>query len=146
MENKRPVFVYGSLLPGFHNHRLFVEPYQHRSLAAQVKGTLYHLPTGYPGLLKETDSGVTGWVKGEILLFADDAYAKAMTGLDELETYFAPGDPRNEYERIVTEAVTESGEVISVCTYLYGDPAYAKREGILIPDGDWRAFIKRLKD
>ncbi|WP_029099771.1 gamma-glutamylcyclotransferase family protein [Brevibacillus thermoruber] len=138
--NRLPVFVYGSLLEGFRNWELYVKPYPHHALPAEVKGRLYHLPTGYPGLLREGE----GTVKGDVLLFSPEVYDEALRGLDELETYVGPGDPRNEYEReIVTARLAVTGEERYVYVYRYVDEAYAKRTGIFLDDGDWRAFMRR---
>ncbi len=142
MTKRIPVFVYGTLLEGFENHRLYVQPYPHRRQTASIKGELYHLPVGYPGLLQEG----SGWVKGELIWFAEEAYAAALAGLDELETFYRPGDPRNEYERILTEAfVGEKGEVIQAYTYLFVDNTHAKEAGIYLPDGDWRLFMQNRR-
>jgi gamma-glutamylcyclotransferase (GGCT)/AIG2-like uncharacterized protein YtfP len=139
MSGKTPVFVYGSLLAGFENHRLYVLPYPHRSAPARIKGVLYHLPDGYPGLLRD-ESGI---VQGELIWFQDDVYETALAGLDELETYVSPGDERNEYERILVEAaITDSGEVVQAYTYLYNDETHAKTAGIHVADGDWRRFLR----
>jgi gamma-glutamylcyclotransferase (GGCT)/AIG2-like uncharacterized protein YtfP len=140
--NRLPVFVYGSLLDGFRNWELYVKPYPHQALPAEVKGRLYHLPTGYPGLLLEGEKAV----KGEVLLFSPEVYDKALRGLDELETFFGPGDPRNEYERVeVTARLAATGEERRVYAYRYVDEAYVKRTGIFLDDGDWRAFMRRRR-
>ncbi|MFY0545719.1 gamma-glutamylcyclotransferase family protein [Brevibacillus sp. H7] len=139
MNKRMPVFVYGSLRAGFENHRLYVQPYPHHVQKAAVRGRLYHLPSGYPGLLLEDE----GWVSGELIFFADGVYAEVMSRLDKLETFYGPGDPRNEYERVIVEAtLTETSESIRAYAYLYVDEAYAKRKGICVPDGDWREFIR----
>lgn len=141
--HRLPVFVYGSLLPGFRNWELYVKPYPHQALPAEVKGQLYHLPTGYPGLLREGE----GTVKGGVLLFSPDVYDEALRGLDELETYFGPGDPRNEYEReIMTARLVATGEEQRVYVYRFVDEAFARQTGIFLADGDWEAFMRRKRE
>lgn len=134
-----PVFVYGSLLPGFGNHNRYVKPYPHTLQPAIVRGHLYHFSAGYPGLLR----GESGTVKGALLTFSKDVYEEALAGLDELEDYFGPGDPRNEYER-VEESVMKmpGGEEIRAFLYRYVKEDWARREGIYIPSGDWAGFMQ----
>ncbi|MEJ8546808.1 gamma-glutamylcyclotransferase family protein [Brevibacillus borstelensis] len=134
-----PVFVYGSLLPGFGNHNMYVKPYSHTLQPAVVRGHLYHFSAGYPGLLRSE----SGTVKGALLTFSSDVYEEALAGLDELEDYFGPGDPRNEYERIVASAMTiAEGEEVQAFLYRYAKEDWARREGIYIPSGDWRRYMQ----
>ncbi|WP_134686418.1 gamma-glutamylcyclotransferase family protein [Brevibacillus migulae] len=145
MGTKLPVFVYGSLLAGFANHRHFVEPYPHHRVRAKTRGKLYHLSDrGYPALVSADEPHA--WVYGELLYFAPVFYEKALKGLDELEDYHGPADERNEYERqkatvtfLETEKQTEA--------FLYiAAPQLEKaitRTGIRVTDGDWRTFMQR---
>lgn len=137
MRQPLPVFVYGTLLPGFQNHNAYVKPYAHQAIPATIQGEIYHLPQGYPGLLDGADE-----VVGALLYFAPVAYEQALAGLDELETYFGPGDPRNEYDRVeVTAVLTGTGEAVRAYAYRYLDEAYVRREGIRVADGDWRRYM-----
>ena len=142
MPKQLPVFVYGTLLSGFHNDSGYIKPFPHTKTRATIKGEIYHLPEGYPGLLM-TDAGK---VAGEIVDFAPEVYEKALAGLDELETYYGEGDSRNEYERIpVTARVQETGQEVEVYVYRYLDEAYVKRVGTRVEHGDWRAFMERAE-
>ncbi|USG67255.1 gamma-glutamylcyclotransferase [Brevibacillus ruminantium] len=139
-----PVFVYGTLLPGFLNYERYVKPYPHTIQPATVQGCLYHLPAGYPGLVLSK----TATVKGALLFFAADRYEEAIAGMDELEDYFGPDDPRNEYERELTTAVLPegAGEVLSY-HYRYSKESYAVKRGREVPAGDWRIFMQnRLRE
>ncbi|MFD2369308.1 gamma-glutamylcyclotransferase family protein [Brevibacillus sp. GCM10020057] len=137
MRQPLPVFVYGTLLQGFQNHEWYVKPYAHQAVPAKIRGEIYHLPQGYPGLLAGEDE-----VVGALLYFAPDAYEKALAGLDKLETYFGPNDPRNEYDRIEVQAVQSgTGEVVRAYVYRYLDEAYVRRQGIRVADGDWRSYM-----
>ncbi|MDF2679545.1 MAG: hypothetical protein K0R47_735 [Brevibacillus sp.] len=137
MKQMMPVFVYGTLLEGFHNHALYVKPYQHQAFPAKMKGEIYHLPQGYPGLLEGKDD-----VIGAILFFSPEVYETALAGLDELETYFGPNDPRNEYDRIeVTAVLLNTKEEMTAYVYRYLDEEYVRSQGFRVQDGDWRSYI-----
>jgi gamma-glutamylcyclotransferase (GGCT)/AIG2-like uncharacterized protein YtfP len=139
-----PVFVYGTLLHGFENHRLYVAPYPHHAIPARANGRLFHLPEwGYPAVVAN-GSEEEGWVYGELLYFPDSIYGEVLAGLDELETYFTPGDERNEYEReTVTVTRLDTGELIRAYMYVMKGERerYARDRGIFVPDGDWRGFM-----
>ncbi|CAI8832445.1 GGACT domain-containing protein [Brevibacillus sp. IT-7CA2] len=140
--DKLPVFVYGTLLTGFGNHRNYVKPYQHEATPATILGEIYHLPAGYPGLLKGEQE-----VVGEIVTFAPDVYEQALAGLDELETYYGEGDPRNEYERIIVSATIEgTAQVVNVYVYRYLDRDLVKQTGVHIPHGNWRRYMQEQSE
>lgn len=142
MSEVLPIFVYGSLLKGFENNRKYVEPYPHHVLPAKISGGIYHLPDrGYPALLDEGE-----WVYGEILVFPDEIFGTALFGLDELESFYSPGDQRNEYERVVVPAMRlDTGEELTVYTYLFCDNSYVKSDGIYLTDGNWRSYMQNVK-
>ncbi len=76
-----------------------------------------------------------GAVCGEIYE-VDEA---TLRSLDELEDYYGPNDPRNEYERVKVVAKTNQGDV-SVWIYVYAkEPAESDR----IVTGDWRGHRRR---
>jgi len=80
---------------------------------------------------------------GEIVTFAADVYEQALAGLDELETYYGEGDPRNEYERIIVPATMEgTGQVVNVYVYRYLDQDLVKQTGVHIPHGNWRRYMQ----
>ncbi|WP_064203361.1 gamma-glutamylcyclotransferase family protein [Brevibacillus brevis] len=140
VNDKLPVFVYGTLLAGFGNHRIYVKPYKHEATPATIQGEIYHLPAGYPGLLKGEQE-----VVGEIVMFAPDVYEQALAGLDELETYYGESDPRNEYERIIVPATMEgTDQVVSVYVYRYLDQDLVKQTGVHISHGNWRRYMQEL--
>lgn len=138
MKQQVPIFVYGSLLDGFPNHVRYVQPFAHRAFPAQIKGELYHLPQGYPGLLEGALE-----IIGTVLYFAPDEYDKALAGLDELEDYYGAGDSRNEYERILVPArrIDTKEEEVMVYVYRYLNESYVKQAGIRLVHGDWRRFM-----
>ena len=131
-----PVFAYGTLMKGWDNYKRYVQPYPHQAIPAETAGELYHLPMGYPGLLAGQ-----GPVRGVCLFFPAEVYEQALYGLDDLEAFFGPGDPRNEYERIVVAVRLDTGEEIRAYAYLFVDEEYARREGKRVIDGDWHAYM-----
>jgi len=141
-----PIFVYGSLLSGFENHRLFVKPYPHETVPARISGYLYHLPDrGYPAVVP-APSGEEAWVYGELLYFSPEVYPQALAGLDFLETYHGAGDERNEYERkIITAWRFDTEEQVEAYGYLMekaGQRAVAE-QGIRLTAGNWRQFMRQ---
>jgi gamma-glutamylcyclotransferase (GGCT)/AIG2-like uncharacterized protein YtfP len=138
MEKQMPVFAYGTLMIGRENYKRYIHPFPHRAIPAETEGELYHLPLGYPGLL----AGQTS-VRGVCFFFPEEVYEQVLTGLDELEGYFGPGDPRNEYERVLMPVRLDGGEQIQAYVYQFVDAAYARRKGIRVEDGDWHGFMQR---
>ena len=127
------VFVYGTLKPGGHywpefcQGKLSAEP-----LPAKIKGSLYDLGIGYPGLLLNSDQ----WVQGFILEFATES---DFLRLDYLEGY-APDRPEseNEYNRLKVPCFSPEDKVIgAVWAYEMTARTSARYQGILIEDGNW---------
>lgn len=133
MCSDRKVFVYGTLKPGGHywpdfcEGKLAAEP-----VPAKIKGRLYDLHVGYPGLLLEGDQ----WVHGFILEFTNEADFQR---LDYLEGY-APGrdESENEYNRLRVPCWTPADSPLGDSWAYEMTPATAQRhQGTLIEDGDW---------
>jgi len=132
------VFVYGSLLKGFWNHRLFA-PWLVECEPAHVAGLrLLHLPEGYPAAL---DGALEQRVAGELHTFSQGG--QVLARLDELED-FEPDDPAAcVYARRCVSAVSERGEV-EAWIYLYvweGWEQAVCRGAVEVGSGDWRAFM-----
>ncbi|NGQ95350.1 gamma-glutamylcyclotransferase [Brevibacillus sp. SYP-B805] len=148
MNQQLPVFVYGSLRHGFGNHRLYLAPYPHEAYPAKAKGLLYHLPvSGYPAVLQAGEADAS-WVYGEVVFIPADVYPRVLAGLDELETYYGPDDPRNEYEReMVAVTRLDTGEELQAFIYVKRgeQERLARQIGIPVPEGDWRGFMGSRK-
>ncbi|MGN7471570.1 gamma-glutamylcyclotransferase family protein [Brevibacillus sp. SAFN-007a] len=143
MHRQLPVFVYGTLLRGFSNHAICVKPFPHTERKATIRGEIYHLPEGYPGLLIGAEEKNEAEVTGAVLDFAPEVYDKALAVLDELETYYGEGDPRNEYERMIVAArLADTGQEVLVYVYRYLDQEYARQAGTKVAHGDWRRFME----
>jgi gamma-glutamylcyclotransferase (GGCT)/AIG2-like uncharacterized protein YtfP len=138
VETVKLFFVYGTLQEGWSNYERYVQPYSHEAIPAEIKGLLYDLPLGYPAYL-EGD----GVVKGVVLRFQPADYESVLAGLDDVETYYGPEDPRNEYERIeVLAKLAGEQEEKLVHAYRYVDEKYVRTVGTRIHDGDWAGFIR----
>lgn len=123
------IFVYGTLLRGERNHRI-IKPFADRIEAATTSGRLFVLPQGYPGLLPGPDT-----VRGECVALRDPQ--AALAALDDLEEYFGPDHPDNEYRRVNIE-IRIAGRTSPAWTYFYARPLPVGAR--LIPSGDWRAI------
>jgi len=127
------VFVYGTLMKGFWNHRSYLEGRVSRIIPGKICGLLYHLNAGFPAMLPGNDI-----VKGEIIGSVDE---KLLQSLDRLEGYV---EGRNNilYVRDTRKVFTEGGEEMTCWVYVFADERYAQDNGILVPDGDWRKFMQ----
>ncbi|NLC68168.1 MAG: gamma-glutamylcyclotransferase [Clostridiaceae bacterium] len=136
-KNLDKVFVYGTLMKGFWNHRRHLDGRISRVTPGKVKGLLYHLPEGYPALLEGSET-----VKGEIVEPVDEELLEA---LDRLEGY-REGRRNNLYIRSLGNVLTEDREEITCWVYFYADGEYARGNGIPVPNGDWREFMKNGRE
>jgi len=128
------VFVYGTLLQGEANHRRLKDA-RRAADRAVARGALYDTRRGYPALLAHAEC--VGTVLGEIYEIDEST----LRSLDELEDFYGPGDPRNEYERIRIDAQSEAGGAwTEVWTYVYKK---APANGDAIPSGDWRTYRRQ---
>lgn len=128
-----PFFVYGTLRPGEPNHDVFLRGRTLKEEPATLNGALLYDGPGYPYVVEEPGARV----RGELITARPEEYADLLRALDRLEDY-APGDPRNLYERVEREVLTGSRRVRA---WVYvAAPAVAARlraHGKLIETGDW---------
>ncbi|MER5467362.1 gamma-glutamylcyclotransferase family protein [Streptomyces sp. NPDC002685] len=131
-----PFFVYGTLRPGEHNHDLFLRGRTRSEEPGRMRGLVLYAGPGYPYAVEEPG----GVVSGELVTALPEAYEELLAALDALEEY-APGDPRNLYERVARDVVrADDAAVVRAWVYVAA-PAVAARlraDGKLIEDGDWR--------
>ena len=131
-----PFFVYGTLLPGQVNHDLFLRGCTGAEEPARLNGAVLYDGPGYPYAVEEQG----GVVYGELVTALPKTYEELLVALDRLEEY-APGDPRNLYERVEREVVREGGDTAVRAWVYVAAPAVAARlrvRGKLIESGDWR--------
>ena len=126
------VFVYGTLQPGGRYWPEFCANKVNKPVPAKVRGELYDLHLGYPGLRLQGD----GWVQGYVLSFKT---AEDFLRLDELEGY-APDRPytENEYIRHKVAAYSNDDEPLGeVWAYEITDHIMARCRATRIPAGKW---------
>jgi gamma-glutamylcyclotransferase (GGCT)/AIG2-like uncharacterized protein YtfP len=132
---EKPLFVYGSLLSGLAHADLVAGAVSR--LPARARGDLYVLPGGrYPALVDGA-----AWVVGELLAIPD--LEARLADLDRFE-----GAP-DLYVREDREVhVLGSGEVARAWVYVCAPArrAWLLKEGVRVPGGDWRAYLRGLDD
>lgn len=127
-EERKYVFVYGTLLREESNHARLKHAAMAAERASLSGASLIDTGRGYPAMLLGGDGAVAGEV------YAVDE--RTLRSLDELEDYYGEGDRRNEYDRI--EIDVEAGErIIRAWTYVYRS---APSNAVPIPSGDWRTY------
>jgi gamma-glutamylcyclotransferase (GGCT)/AIG2-like uncharacterized protein YtfP len=133
-----PFFVYGTLRPGEHNHDRFLRGGTCAEEPALLSGAVLYQGPGYPYAV-----GGEGTVTGELVTAAPARYQALLRTLDLLEDYYGPGDPRNDYVRVVREVRTARGAV-AAWVYLAADAVAGRlrERGIPIPGGDWAATAR----
>lgn len=126
------VFVYGTLKPGGHYWPQFCEGKVSEVQLAKIRGELYDLHVGYPGVILQGDS----WVQGCLLTFPREA---DFLQLDVLEGY-VPGreESKNEYNRLKVPSFTPEGEALGeVWAYEMTEATMQRYTGTRIESGHW---------
>jgi len=130
------VFVYGTLMKGFGNYKRYLEGRISSITPGKTNGLLYHLPEGYPAMLPGM-----GIVEGEIMEPVDEDLLKALDWLEDYDKHRSD----NLYVREARSVQTDAGEEITCWVYIYTNESYARENGILVPDGNWRRFIEKSR-
>ncbi|MGJ8640543.1 MAG: gamma-glutamylcyclotransferase family protein [Opitutaceae bacterium] len=132
MQSEYTVFVYGTLKPGGHYWSRFCEGKVSRVVPAKIRGSLYDLNVGYPGLVLDDRS----WVLGCILTLPR---MRDFLKLDMLEGYDETRDSSlNEYTRLKVPCFGPKGETLGDhWTYEMTPSTQQKHECTLIESGDW---------
>ncbi|MGD1223202.1 MULTISPECIES: gamma-glutamylcyclotransferase family protein [Streptomyces] len=132
-----PFFVYGTLRPGEHNHDRFLRGRTQSEEPVRMRGVVLYDGPGYPYAVEEAG----GVVSGELVTALPQEYEELLAALDRLEEY-APGDPRNLYERVARDVVRADGTAGLRAWVYVAAPAVAARlraRGTRITGGDWRS-------
>jgi len=127
------IFVYGTLMKPFENYKLYLEGRISHIIPGKTYGLLYHLPEGYPALLSGNEI-----IEGEVMESVDE---NLLQSLDRLEDYDEWSD-NNLYIREIRSIWTEYGEMLC-WVYVYNDERYAKENGILVSNGNWREYMEK---
>jgi len=124
------LFAYGTLMRGQANHARFcadaltIEP-------AVTTGRIYHLPAGFPAMIKADD----GQVFGEAMTFPDLAAVLRQTDL--LEGYDLLRPDTSMYRRVLVPVLIEpSGQRVTAWTYVWNRAL--PQGATLLPMGRWR--------
>ncbi|MGW6023023.1 gamma-glutamylcyclotransferase family protein [Streptomyces sp. NPDC055099] len=134
-----PFFVYGTLRPGERYHDVHLRGSVETERPARLPGAVLYEGPGYPYLVESPEGGP---VYGELITAAPSVYDRLLADLDVLEGY-APGDPRNLYERVEREVILLGGGPASAWVYVAA-PRVAARlrdSGAVIGGGDWVSFL-----
>ena len=100
------MFVYGTLMKGFYHYEKALVGQEVSLVPARTRGLVWHMSNrGYPAI-KAGD----GWVYGELVELKD--FAAVIDIMDDIEGYYGPEDPRNEYARILSPVENlETGDI-----------------------------------
>lgn len=138
----KKMFVYGTLMKGFYNYDKALAGQEASMVPARTRGRVWHMSNrGYPAI-KEGD----GWVYGELVELKD--FAAVIDLMDDIEGYYGPSDPRNEYARILCSVENlETGAMEEAYVYYYvpDDLGGPDNPVIELPQGSWRDFMKGKK-
>ena len=129
------LFVYGTLMRGeCRAHALSGRPGVSFLGEATVRGRLFAIDgEDYPALRCGPDDDDR--VRGELFEFDDPAL---LSRIDAIEDFFAPGDPRNLYERIeLPVRLDGDARAVSAWTYVMSDAA---ERGHPIVSASWREY------
>lgn len=126
------VFVYGTLKPGGHYWPQFCEGRVSSVVAAKIRGQLFDLHLGYPGLRLAGEN----WVQGFVLTFESQF---DFDRVDELEGYVAQRPAsENEYNRLKVACFSPEGDALGdMWTYEVSPVVLRQTRGRLIADGNW---------
>jgi gamma-glutamylcyclotransferase (GGCT)/AIG2-like uncharacterized protein YtfP len=127
------VFVYGTLKPGGYYWPEFCEGKVSAAVRAKIRGELFDLHVGYPGLLLRGE----GWVQGWVLTFPVEL---DFLELDRLEG-FVPGrsQSENEYNRLQVPCFAAEGAALGdVWAYEITEATMRRCKRTRIEDGNWQ--------
>ncbi len=138
-----PFFVYGTLRPGEANYARTLRGRTAAEEPARMAGALLYDGPGYPYATAGPPDAV---VHGTLVWPRAADYDAVRAVLDRLEGY-APGDPRNLYERVVTDALRPDGSRVRAWVYLAAPPLAARLRatGTVIEGGRWGALTAPVR-
>jgi gamma-glutamylcyclotransferase (GGCT)/AIG2-like uncharacterized protein YtfP len=118
-DEQRPFFFYGTLKPGEGNYAPFLGGRTLREQPATIAGAALYTEGPYPYLvIGEGLAAPADTVQGYVMTMRPEMYSEVLPQVDQLEDYI-PGDPYNEYERIVYPVQTDAGP-LDVWVYVAG--------------------------
>jgi gamma-glutamylcyclotransferase (GGCT)/AIG2-like uncharacterized protein YtfP len=135
-----PVFVYGTLLAGEHNHGVIAAGDIVDTRPATIAGRLFDSGDGYPAI-QRAPAGEGARVRGELVSLA--RLPRAMAGLDRLEGFAGFDAPGNLYERRLVEVDAGTGETVLAWTYVASAPKLCATP---IDSGCWRTHRRTVPE
>ncbi len=136
MTKNLPALVYGTLRPGEHNYKTFLEGMTIKESTVIVNGFRMYSGGGFPYI---TPAGENDNIVAELVYIDPEAYDYVMHRLDFLEGYRGE-DRHNHYDRRIATVMVD-GEAIDAWIYVAG--AYVRDDLTKLPEvehGDWVKF------
>ena len=132
MNTEYTVFVYGTLKPGGYYWPRFCKGKTGDAVPAKIRGSIYDLHVGYPGVV--LDDG--GWVCGFLFNFERE---EDFVELDRLEGFVPSRDAqKNEYNRLKVDCFSQSGDLLGeFWAYEMALSAVQHHNGTRIGSGNW---------
>jgi gamma-glutamylcyclotransferase (GGCT)/AIG2-like uncharacterized protein YtfP len=131
------LFVYGTLMSGFHNHRLLKDAtFIEKGITSGYMISLGGFPAVYT--VDNVDPGDMNCIHGELYEIDE----KILAHCDRLEGYRGPGDQYNFYDRVTTSVYTHSLSMKNegpVDAFMYEFRGDTNREEI--ESGCWRTYV-----
>ena len=134
-QQKRPFFVYGTLLPRQPNYHLWGDCILKERAATFANGRLYDM--GHYPMLVETESG--GSIKGCLIEVTDNAYESILIQLDALEGYNPRQPKASAYRRCQRPVRIADGRFVSAWVYI-GQEKYVQGKPI-VTGGNWEQYV-----
>ncbi|WP_057587060.1 gamma-glutamylcyclotransferase family protein [Paraclostridium sordellii] len=133
---KCKMFVYGTLMKGYHNYDKYLK---HKALShkkAYIEGCMYHLPSKKcPAVIYGKDK-----VYGQVIEIKDDENGTTLKEVDYLERYF-DGSDEIMYTREVRDVYYEDGTIEKINVYIFKNDKFLKdNETIYIKNGNWHDY------
>lgn len=128
------IFVYGSLREGMYNYDKYLKGNSIFLGYGYVKGSLYSLKgVSYPAILEGKEN-----ILGEVYEI-DDELLKEIDALEE----YVPGDPNNDYNRILTTIYMQDGTTVLLPVYFFNLTKKQNFEQIdqIINENDYVAYM-----
>lgn len=133
-EEKRPFFVYGTLLPGQPNHYLLEHAITHQQ-PAQIRDCQLFDMGAYPMLIAKPKAATHG-----VLMKIDaEAYEQVLVMVDALEGFNPDAPAASAYRRVEREVWLEDGR--SQLAWVYLGSLQFTQGCTPIPSGDWLTHI-----
>lgn len=138
-----PIFVYGTLRPGFGNYQWALRGLTYREEPAILYGYTMFLGPGYPYITQARPDirPDATHIIGTALWVAPEDYEEVLESLDALEGFLGPENGNlNLYDRIST-IVEVDGHPLEAYTYVASSRSatrlWDRAQDAILPQGDW---------